>query len=112
MTAYRPYVKQYQKLTKKGRIGQTVWEQHVPFYKEVEGIEEPHPRALFDEYLFGSIKKWRSKGEEIVLVIDASEDVYKGPFAEHLASIGVNMTCAYQKMHKQKMLHSHQSSSL
>ena len=112
VTAYRPCYKQYRKLTKKGRLGQTVWEQHVRFYKEVEGIKEPQPRALFDEYLFGSIKKWRSKGEEIVLVIDANEDVYKGPFAEHLASIGVDMTCAYQKVHKQKMPSSHQSGSL
>ena len=29
VTAYRPCVKQYRKSTKKGRLGQTVWEQHV-----------------------------------------------------------------------------------
>ena len=41
-----------------------------------------------------------------------NKDVYKGPFAKHLASIGVDMTCAYQKVHKQKMPSSHQSGSL
>ena len=44
--------------------------------------------------------------------MDANKDVYKSLFAKHLASIGVDMTCAYQKVHKQKMLSSHQSGSL
>ena len=80
------------------------------FYKEVEGIKEPHPCQLFHKFLFSKIKKWQSKCEELILVIDAKEDVYKGLFAEHLVDIGVEMTCAYKKIHKQRIWYHHPTS--
>ena len=42
-----------------------------------------------------------------MLLIDANEDVYKGPFADHLAEEGVDMECAYFKLHLERMPESH-----
>ena len=44
-----------------------------------------------------------------MLFIDANEDVYKGPFANHLAEEDVDMECAYFRVHLQKMSPSHSS---
>ena len=56
-----------------------MWEQHWRYYR-LEGVPDPEPRKLFDEWLFGHIKEWRKDNKEIMLLIDANKDIYKGPF--------------------------------
>ena len=106
ITAYRPNRKPYRKGPNKDRLGETVWEQHFRYYWSI-GVPDPKPRKLFDEWLFGRIKEWREEHEEILLLIDANEDIYKGPFADHLAK--VEMECAYFRLHQRKMPPSHSS---
>ena len=60
VTAYRPNRKLSHPNASNRPVGtgETVWEQHWRYYC-AEGIEKPKPRKLFDEYIFGHIKKWR-----------------------------------------------------
>ena len=48
---------------------------------EVKGMVDPHLIKLFDKHLFALIEEWRLNNKEVLLLIDANEDVYKGKFA-------------------------------
>lgn len=65
----------------------------------------------FKVYLFAKVKKWRSKGEKIVLAIDENEPVYKGKFANRLADPNINLESAYTCVHNEKMPPSHADGS-
>ena len=75
-------------------------------------ISDPKPIALFDDYLFGKVEGWRAAGKEVLLAIDANENVYHGKFAKRLAEVGVELTSAYSKVHEKKMPTSHSRGTL
>ena len=52
---------------------------------------DPHPNL---------IEEWRLNNEEVVLLIDDNENVYKGQFAKALARKGVKLGSAYNRVHK------------
>ena len=58
-------------------------------------MDDPHPIELFNKHLFALIKECRLNKEEVVLMIDANEDVYKGKFAKAIAKPGVELDSAY-----------------
>ena len=58
-------------------------------------MEDPRPIELFANHLFTLIKECRLNGEEVVLMIDANEDVYKGKFADAMAKPGIELESAY-----------------
>ena len=107
ITAYRPVNKRGPSKQRKTTEGVTVWEQHRRYFREVEGLEDPRPIELFDNHLFTLIKECRLNGEEVVLMIDANEDVYKGKFADAIAEPGVELESAYDRVHEKRMPSSH-----
>jgi len=63
-----------------GRVdgaGGTVWEQHCRYFDK-QGISEISPRTKFFQDLTDQIASWRSAKEEVILCIDANENVYSG----------------------------------
>ena len=50
ITAYRPNRKPSRKGPNKDRMGESVWEQHWRYYRS-QGVPDPKPRKLFDEWL-------------------------------------------------------------
>ena len=87
----------------KDSIGKLVWEQHWSYYQAVKGAPHPKLRKLFDEWLFGRINEWQKANKDIMLLINANEDIYKGPFADNLVEDGVEMECAYFRLHQHKI---------
>ena len=85
ITAYRPVKKSTTKRRGVTTEGFSVWEQQQRYFCEEEGMVDPHPIKLFDKHLFVLIEEWRLNNKEVVLLIDANEDVYKGKFAKALA---------------------------
>ena len=70
-------------------------------------MDDPHLIKLFDKHLFALIKECRLNQEEVVLMIDANEDVYKGKFAKAIAKPGVELDSAYDQVHENMMPSSH-----
>ena len=95
ITAYRPVKKRGTTRRGKTTEGVTVCEQQRQYFCEVVGMDDPHPIKLFDKHLFVLIKEYRLNKEEVVLMIDANKDVYKGKFAKAIAKPGVELKSAY-----------------
>ena len=85
ITAYRPVKKGDTTCRGKTTEGFTVCEQQWQYFCDVVSMDDPHPLELFVKYLFALIKECRLNNEEVVLMINANEDVYKGKFAEAIA---------------------------
>ena len=105
VTGYRPCDYRNKAPGKRGDRN-TVWHQHRRYYRE-KGIQDPNVVELYDDYLFGLLQQWRSDGDEVLLLIDANENVYKGRFARRLADKKVNLKSVYTHLHKKKMPFSH-----
>ena len=72
-----------------------MWEQQWQYFCKVEGMDNPHLIELFNKQLFALIKECRLNNEEVVLMIDANKDVYKGKFAKAIAKQGLELEIAY-----------------
>ena len=70
-------------------------------------MEDPRPIELFDNHLFTLIKECRLNGEEVVLMIDANENVYKGKCADAITKPDIELESAYDRVHKKRMPSSH-----
>ena len=70
-------------------------------------MDDPHPIKLFDNHLFALIKECRLNKEEVVPMIDANEDVYKGKLTKSIAKPGVEIASAYDRVHEKMMPSSH-----
>jgi hypothetical protein len=51
-----------------------------------------NPREVFVEHLSDQIRKWTAQGSEVVLYIDANENVYNGMLSRSLSADDINMT--------------------
>ena len=111
ITAYRPVNKRSSSKRRKTTEGVTIWEQHRRYFWEVEGLEDPRPIELFDNHLFTLIKECRLNGEEVVLMIDANEDVYKGKLSDTIAKPGIELESAYDQVHEKQIPSSHSKGS-
>jgi hypothetical protein len=73
--------------------GETVFTQHRHYF---EGLgNHTNPRTLFCEHLLELIAECKSQGEEVVLYIDANENVYTGRLAKALSTDDFNMKEQY-----------------
>ena len=70
-------------------------------------MDNLHPIELFDKHLFALIKECGLNNKEVVLMINANKDVYKGKFAKAITKQGVELESAYDRVHEERMPFSH-----
>ena len=85
--------------------GRTVWEQHSRYF-EAKG-DMRYPSSIFISDLLCVILKWKSRGDHIILSIDANQDVYSGILAQKLKCEPLNMTCLLQQAMGEPVPNSH-----
>lgn len=85
--------------------GRTVWEQHLRFFQARGDFR--NPSTLFIDGITTLIRQWRQVGEEVILLIDSNQDVYKGPLAASLAQTGLDMRCLMEPVLGEKVPNSH-----
>jgi hypothetical protein len=78
ITAYRPVA---------GKYPGSVSSQQQAHFDTIG--REGDPRDLFTEDLCAALKSWQEVGDQIVLILDANENVTKGKFVERLRSVGI-----------------------
>jgi hypothetical protein len=81
------FVTAYQPCENKGK--KTVFSQHSRYFKALG--DHTNPRTIFYNHLLEFIAKCRANGEEVVLFIDANENVYTGRLARALSGDDFNM---------------------
>ena len=67
----------------------TVWNEQARYFKEHEDIEKPDVHALFIRDLCKFLGNLRDNGHNVVLVMDANDDVRDGKVTEALMEIGM-----------------------
>jgi Reverse transcriptase (RNA-dependent DNA polymerase) len=78
ITAYRPVVGKYP--------GSVAAQQQAHFDKVGR---EGDPRDIFTDDLCTDIKSWQEQGDQIVLILDANENVTRGKFVDRLRTVGI-----------------------
>ena len=114
VSAYQPCRKTEDKPTRFGGTGSrrqrmTVWAQHRRYFRK-RGIFW-NPRTMFRIQLMAQLKRWRAAGDEIILHLDANEDLYTGTLAKELQGDGLQMTEQVLKSTGQRTPYSHHSGS-
>jgi hypothetical protein len=84
--------------------GRTVWEQHKRFFESRGDFR--YPSTIFVEDITNEIVKWRLAGEEVVLAIDANQDVYGGKLALALRD-SCQMACLLEPILGERVPNSH-----
>lgn len=71
-----------------------VWNQQKNY---LETQDDDHcPRAAFTQDLQKAIQEWLDKGEQIVLMLDANDDIRTGKFAQAMRDIGLTEATTLQ----------------
>ena len=83
VTAYQPCN------PKRRTRGETVWDQHVRYFESRGEIR--NPRDMFRADLISLLRRWKSDGDEIILVGDFNENVYTGDLSAALSSEDIRM---------------------
>jgi hypothetical protein len=71
--------------------GHTVWEQQSRYFQARGDFR--YPSTVFIDDILTMIARWRKNGEEVILCIDANQDVYRGKLAMRLALPDIQLTC-------------------
>eukprot|EP00956_Cyclotella_meneghiniana_P004095 scaffold4965_cov23-Cyclotella_meneghiniana.AAC.3 len=85
--------------------GETNWEQQQCFYHGRGEFRNPD-EILIDD-LLSLFKGWREAGSEVILALDANQDVYDGVLATRLSECPYNMCCLLQQATGAKVPNSH-----
>ena len=85
--------------------GETVWEQHKCYYESIGDFRQPDT-IMFDE-LLSQMRAWRNAGHEVILSLDANQDIYDGPLARSLVEAPFHMCCLFQQATGEKAPNSH-----
>jgi hypothetical protein len=88
---------------------QTVLTQHSHYFEALGN--HTNPRTLFCEHLLEFIAKCKADGEEVVLYIDANENVYTGQLAKALTNDDFNLREMFQQVTGKQAPASHSSGS-
>ena len=88
--------------------GTTVYEQHYRYYR-TNNYPVKYPLHNFDNDLLEQLSSWIMQGEELVLMMDMNDDIYKSPFARKLAKIGLEEQ--FRKTNSADAPHSHAEGS-
>ena len=107
ITNYRPVKKGSTKRRGVTTQGVTVWEQQWWYFCEMKGMVDLYSIELFNKDLFALIKLLWLYVEEIVLMIDANKNVYKGTFATAIAEKVVKLKDDYGCVHNKEITSSH-----
>ena len=67
--------------------GTTVYEQHQRYFRKIN-YSVVDPLWNFDKDLLEQLSSWILQGEEVVLMLDMNDHIYKSPFARKLVEIG------------------------
>ncbi|KAL3788945.1 hypothetical protein HJC23_000229 [Cyclotella cryptica] len=89
----------------KAARGHTVWEQHCRYFQARGDFR--CPSAIFVDDLAMQLATWRSNGEEIILCIDANQDVYRGSLATRLSQPDVQLHCLMESAMGEPVPNSH-----
>jgi hypothetical protein len=65
----------------------TGWNKHKAAFNVQDG--DGDPRELFTVNLLAELKEWQSQGDQLVVLIDANEEVQIREFARHLKAFGL-----------------------
>ena len=79
---------------KKSR-GKTRWEQEQRYFVKRGDLRDP--TQIFIADILGAIRSWRSAGLQVVLVLDANQDVYDGQLAMALQQAPYHMGCLMEE---------------
>ena len=104
VTYYRPNNKSRHKGSKKRR--QTVFTQHIREFKR-QGVIDKDPRLEADRCLVEDLKRWKAKGEELILLGDFNQSIYRSPLATELTSQDLEMEEQFKCLHGKEAPYSH-----
>ena len=76
------------------------WKQQIRYITRNE--LKTNPKEMFRKDLLRQLRQWRSKGERMVLMMDANEDVIDGVICRQLRRADVGMREAFHKVTKEK----------
>ena len=65
------------------------------------------PRDLFDMDLIAEISEWREQDDEVILMGDFNQDIYRGSLGKHLRSDDIGMTEQFKKLFDEDAPFSH-----
>ena len=88
--------------------GTTVYEQHRRYFR-TKGYPVVEPLWNFDKDLLEQLSSWILQGEEVVLMLDMNDHIYKSPFARKLVEIGFEEL--FRKTNSADAPHSHAEGS-
>ena len=104
VTYYRPNDESRHRTPKKGR--QTVFSQHIREFKR-QGMLDKDPRLEADRCLIEDLKKWKANGEELILLGDFNQSIYKSRLADELTGPDLEMEEQFRRLHGTEAPHSY-----
>jgi hypothetical protein len=85
--------------------GETTWEQQQCYFESIGDFRDPDEILLGD--LLAQIKLWREAGEQVILALDANQNVYDGPLGQALSEPPYNMHCLLESATGSRVPNSH-----
>jgi hypothetical protein len=74
--------------------GETFWDQCRYFHKAKGNFRDP--AVILVEDLLEEIARWRLAGLEVILALDANQNIYTGPLATALQEERYGLSCLFQ----------------
>jgi endonuclease/exonuclease/phosphatase family metal-dependent hydrolase len=71
--------------------------QHIQRYIQENKLKKTNPKDFFRRHLVSTIKRWRNKGDRVVLMIDSNENVQDDVLSKALAEEEIRMREAVHK---------------
>ena len=69
---------------------ETYYQQQVRYITE-KGLKDTNPKKMFRDDLLAQLRKWRTRGDRTVLMMDANEDVIDGAMCRQLGEEDLNL---------------------
>ena len=103
--AYKPGYPTAIRRRGKDKLGSTVWEQHDRYWRKRGKFDDP--RNIFAQDLLSLLRKWRAANEEVILMGDFNEDIYKDKLGRALLGEDIQMCEQYHRLCGEKAPFSH-----
>jgi hypothetical protein len=72
-----------------------MWSQSVRYYQSIGDLRSP--AVIFQEDLLHQIRDWVTTGANVVIAMDANQNIYTGPIATALSAAPFHMECLIKK---------------
>ena len=89
--------------------GHTVWEQHSRYFQAKGDFRSPS--EIFIDDLANQVSIWRTSGDEVIVCVDANQDVYNGALAVRLARPDTDLRCIMEPALGERVPNSHSRGS-